>query len=263
MKPKSKNESQTRVIIITVCIVALIAGIILLAAVLLFSDTDEIGSGESLSVQQTENSAEEEHTEETIAEAESATESATEAATEEARFAVENIDGMTYIDGILIANKTYSLPADYDPGVNEEALNAFYEMQEDAAAEGLNIYISSDYRSYDDQERIYNSYCDSDGQEIADTYSSRPGHSDHQTGLAFDLNSIDDSFGLTPESDWVAENCYKYGFIIRFPEGKEEYTGYQYEPWHIRYIGTEKAAEVYESSLSLEEFLGIESKYAD
>lgn len=172
-------------------------------------------------------------------------------------------DGLTYIDGILIANKTYSLPADYDPGASEEALAAFDEMAADAAAEGLNIYISSGYRSYYDQERIYNNYVAEDGQEIADTYSSRPGHSDHQTGLAFDLNSIDDSFGYTPESDWVAVNAHRYGFIIRFPEGKEEYTGYQYEPWHIRYLGVDKATEVYESGLSLEEFLGIDSEYKD
>ncbi len=172
-------------------------------------------------------------------------------------------DGLTYIDGILIANKSYSLPADYDPGVNQEALDAFNEMASDAADEGLSIYISSDYRSYYDQERIYNNYVERDGQEAADTYSSRPGHSDHQTGLAFDLNSIDDSFGLTPESDWVAVNAHKYGFIIRFPEGKDEITGYQYEPWHIRYLGVEKATEVYESGLCLEEFLGIDSVYKD
>lgn len=172
-------------------------------------------------------------------------------------------DGITYIDGIMMASKTFSLPKDFDPGVNEEALNAFYEMQEAAADEGLDIYISSSYRSYEDQERIYNSYVEEDGQEAADTYSSRPGHSDHQTGLTFDLNSIDDSFGYTPESDWLKVNAHKYGFIIRYPEGKQEYTGYQYEPWHIRYLGIEKATEVYESGLSLEEFLGVDSVYKD
>lgn len=172
-------------------------------------------------------------------------------------------DGMTYIDGILIANKTYSLPADYDPGMSQEALDAFEEMRVDAEEEGLYLKNSSDYRSYYDQERIYNRYVEDDGVELADTYSSRPGHSDHQTGLAIDLNSIDDSFGDTPESDWVAENAHKYGFIIRFPKGKDKYTGYQYEPWHIRYLGIEKATEVFKSGLSLEEFLGIDSEYKD
>lgn len=172
-------------------------------------------------------------------------------------------DGITYIYGIMMASKSFSLPEDFDPGVNEEALNAFNQMQEDAANEGLDIYISSSYRSYSDQERIYNGYVEYDGKEAADTYSSRPGYSDHQTGMAFDLNSIDDSFGYTAESDWVKDNAHKYGFIIRYPEGKEDITGYQYEPWHIRYIGVEKATEVYESGLCLEEFLGVDSVYAD
>ncbi len=172
-------------------------------------------------------------------------------------------DGVTYIDGIMMASKTFSLPEDFDPGVSEEALNAFNEMQEAAAEEGLDIYISSSYRSYADQERIYNRYVEEDGKEAADTYSARPGHSDHQTGLTFDLNSIDDSFGLTAESDWVKVNAHKYGFIIRYPEGKEDITGYQYEPWHIRYLGIEKATEVYESGLCLEEFLGVDSVYKD
>ncbi|MGN0613907.1 MAG: D-alanyl-D-alanine carboxypeptidase family protein [Porcipelethomonas sp.] len=183
--------------------------------------------------------------------------------TSNAKYEVVEENGLTYIYGILMASKSFSLPRDYDPGVNEEALNAFYEMQSDAAAEGLDIYISSSYRSYEDQERIYNRYVEQDGQAAADTYSSRPGYSDHQTGLAFDLNTIDDSFGYTPESDWVKVNAHKYGFIIRYPEGKEDITGYQYEPWHIRYIGVEKATEVYESGLSLEEFLGVDSKYSN
>lgn len=75
------------------------------------------------------------------------------------------------------------------------------------------------------------------------------------------MNTIDDSFADTPEAEWLAENCYKYGFIIRYPKGKEDITGYKYEPWHIRYLGTEKAADVYKSGLTLEEYLGIDSKY--
>lgn len=169
----------------------------------------------------------------------------------------------TYIDGILIANKTYALPSNYAPGTDEEALAAFDEMQKAAYADGCNIYISSGYRSYERQVEIYNRYVSQDGKEAADTYSSRPGHSEHQTGLTFDLNSIDMSFADTPEGAWVAENCHKYGFIVRYPEGKEDITGYMYEPWHIRYLGVEKATEVYESGLCLEEFLGITSSYED
>lgn len=170
---------------------------------------------------------------------------------------------LAYIDGILIANKTYGLPEDYAPGEDPEAVAAFYTMQADAANEGLDIYISSGFRSYEDQYRIYHNYASYDGYDVADTYSARPGHSEHQTGLAFDLNTIDDSFAYTAEGEWVKDNCYKYGFIIRYPEGKEHITGYMYEPWHIRYLGVDKATEVYNSGLTLEEFLGIDSVYAE
>ena len=173
------------------------------------------------------------------------------------------MDGVTYINGILIANKTYSLPADYAPGVDATAEAAFNEMAQAAAAEGLNIYISSSFRSYEYQNRIYNNYVARDGQAAADTYSARPGHSEHQTGLAFDLNSIDDSFAATPEAAWVAEHAHEYGFIIRYPADKESITGYKYEPWHIRYLGVETATDVYESGLCLEEYLDITSIYAE
>lgn len=170
---------------------------------------------------------------------------------------------LTYIDGILIANKTYALPSDYDPGVDPEAMAAFEEMQKAAYSAGCNIYISSGYRSYERQNEIYNRYVARDGQAAADTYSARPGHSEHQTGLAFDLNTIDSSFANTAEGKWVAQNCHKYGFIIRYTKEKEAVTGYMYEPWHIRYLGVETATAVYESGLCLEEYLGITSSYDD
>lgn len=170
---------------------------------------------------------------------------------------------LTYFGGILVVNKTYALPADYAPGVNADAQAAFDEMQADAAAEGLNIYISSGFRSYDYQAGLYQRYVDKDGKEEADRYSARPGHSEHQTGLAFDLNSIDVSFADTKEGKWVLRNCYKYGFIIRYPADKEDITGYKWEPWHIRYLGKETAQSVYDSGLCLEEYLGITSQYAE
>lgn len=172
-------------------------------------------------------------------------------------------DGITYVDGILIANKTYSLPSDYYPDFLPETQAAFDEMSADAAAEGLNLYISSGFRSYDYQANLYNRYVSRDGKEAADRYSARPGHSEHQTGLAFDLNTIDESFEYTPEYEWVAANAHKYGFIIRYPKGKEEITGYIYESWHLRYLGVETATAVYESGLCLEEYLGIDSVYAE
>lgn len=170
---------------------------------------------------------------------------------------------ITYIDGILVVNKSYALPADYAPGVNADAQAAFDKMQADAADEDINIYISSGYRSYDYQAGLYQRYVDRDGKAEADRYSARPGHSEHQTGLAFDLNTIDNSFADTKEGKWVLRNCYKYGFIIRYPADKEEITGYMWEPWHIRYLGEETAKAVHDSGLCLEEYLGITSCYAE
>lgn len=176
---------------------------------------------------------------------------------------VKNDSGVTYIQGILIANKTYRLPEDYNPGLDPEAESAFNTLSEAAANQGLDIYFSSGFRSYETQVRIYGSYVDSYGKESADTFSSRPGYSEHQTGLAIDVNTIDDSFAGTPEAEWLANHAHEYGFIIRYPKGKESITGYKYEPWHIRYLGVEKATEVYNSGLTLEEFLGIDSEYKD
>ncbi len=175
---------------------------------------------------------------------------------------IETVDGVTYVNGILVVNKTYSLPSDYAPGVNSDAKAAFDKMRTAAAAEGLNIYISSSFRSYEYQNKIYNRYVSRDGKEKADTYSARPGHSEHQTGLAFDLNTIDDAFGKTPEGEWVAQHAHEYGFIIRYPADKVEITGFKYEPWHLRYLGTETASKVYESGLCLEEYLDITSIYS-
>lgn len=178
-------------------------------------------------------------------------------------YTIERINGITYVDGIMIANKTYSLPASYDPGTMPEAAAALEEMQRAAAADGLSLFVVSGYRSYQTQESVYAGWVNLDGKELADTYSARAGHSDHQTGYTFDLNSLDESFAYTREGIWLAEHCAEFGFIIRYPEGKEMYTGYTYEPWHVRYIGKEKARIITESGLSLEEYYGITSKYTD
>lgn len=172
-------------------------------------------------------------------------------------------DGITYIDGILIANKTYSLPSDYDPGdLLYECRQAFDEMCDDAwYYSGVNLYEVSGYRSYATQNRIYYNYVASDGKAEADTYSARPGHSEHQSGLALDVNSLSNSFANTAEGKWLADNCHKYGFILRYPKGKTDKTGYIYEPWHIRYVGTERATKIYDSGLCLEEYYGITSQY--
>lgn len=168
-------------------------------------------------------------------------------------------NGITYIDDILIVNKEFSLPESYDPGdILPEVKESFDKMSEDAAKEGLNIYIGSSYRSYDYQVEIFNNYSEIYGEELANTFSSKPGHSEHQSGLTIDCNTIDSAFGDTREALWLAENAADYGFIVRFLEGKENITGYTYEPWHIRYVGVETAKEIYSKGLTLEEYLGVD-----
>ena len=178
-------------------------------------------------------------------------------------FQIQEINGATYIDGVLIANKTYALPQDFIPTNPDQPVNAdrsstcldktlmsaWNTMLKDATAKGLNIYIASGYRSYNYQVNVYNRYVKSDGAAVADTNSSRPGNSEHQTRLCFDLNTN--------------ENCYKFGFCIRFPKGNDSATGYQYESWHLRYVGVYLATKLYNNGdwLSLEEYFGITSEY--
>lgn len=171
--------------------------------------------------------------------------------------------GVTYIEGYLIANKTYSLPESYGSGLTAETYAAFSDMAAAAAADGINIYIVSGFRSYAFQGGLYNNYVLMDGKDAADTYSARAGHSEHQSGLAFDLNTTDRSFGETREGIWLSENCWKYGFILRYPKGKTDETGYIYEPWHFRFVGTDLAPMLYNGGdwITLETFFGITSEY--
>ncbi len=177
---------------------------------------------------------------------------------------IEVVNGFTYVGGILIVNKTYSLPETYDPGrLHPDAQAAFEKMQAAAAAEGLKLKIISGFRPYSQQYSTYNNYAARDGKELADRYSARPGHSEHQTGLAMDINSLRQSFANTAEGKWLAAHCAEYGFIIRYGADKEPQTGFMYEPWHIRYLGVELAKAVTDSGLCLEEYLGITSVYAE
>ncbi|MBR6071124.1 MAG: D-alanyl-D-alanine carboxypeptidase family protein [Ruminococcus sp.] len=182
---------------------------------------------------------------------------------------VEETNGITYVNGIMIANKSYPLPQDYNPGgLTAETNAAFQELVDGAAKDGINIYLSSGFRSYDLQSQIYNNYVNAYGQSTADTFSARPGYSEHQTGMAIDVNIIDDSFTGTPEAIWLEAHCNEYGFILRYPFGKQDITGYKYEPWHIRYIGKENAEAFRKEAdkrndvnLTLEEYLEIDSYY--
>lgn len=182
-------------------------------------------------------------------------EKSSKVAKEEPKIEVKN--GITYVDGILIVNKTYSLPENYDPKVNSEALSNLKQMQADASAIGLSLPLVSGYRSYSTQKALYNKYVKKDGEKEASMYSAKPGHSEHQTGLAFDIGSVDRSFANTDEAKWIEENAHLYGFIVRYPKDKTDITGYIYEPWHVRYLGKSIATKVKQSGLTLEEYLGI------
>lgn len=166
------------------------------------------------------------------------------------------IDGVTYIDGILIVNKDISLPEDYG-AVDPVAEAALEELRSDAEDAGYYLPIISGFRDYDYQVAVYWGWVESHGQEQADTFSARPGHSEHQTGLTWDIGILEDWFGETDAGIWLEEHCADYGFIIRYPLGKEEITGYKYEPWHVRYVGKEHAKKIMDSGLCLEEYLGI------
>lgn len=170
---------------------------------------------------------------------------------------IEKIDGLTYVEGILVVNKQYEVPSTYNPGVNKEALNAFEKMKKAAQKDDIILTIKSGFRSYQSQKTIYNNNVSMHGEKSANRFSAKPGQSEHQTGLAFDLNSTLWSFANTKEAKWIANNCHKYGFIVRYPKDKEEITGYKYEAWHVRYLGVETATAVKNSGLCLEEYLGI------
>ncbi|WP_153732284.1 M15 family metallopeptidase [Sporosarcina obsidiansis] len=174
-------------------------------------------------------------------------------------------DKPKYVKGILIASKQYPLPKDFAPGESKEARAAFDEMAAEALLSGIKLQAFSTYRSYDYQVTLYNRYVERDGQEAADRYSARPGYSEHQTGLAFDIGEVNHekhwastSFGETEAGKWLGANAYQYGFILRYPKGKEEITGYMHESWHYRYVGKEKALQIFKRNITLEEYLGIQ-----
>ncbi len=175
----------------------------------------------------------------------------------------------TSMGTLILVNKYYSIDKDYDADLetlgdsygkgkmNKEAALHFREMVDDAKKVGITLKSVSAYRSYDSQNTIYNNYVKKDGKTKADTYSARPGHSEHNTGLAVDINTASSSahFENTKEYEWLINNSYKYGFILRYPEEKMYITGYKYEPWHYRYLNVETATKIHELNVTYEEYL--------
>ena len=183
------------------------------------------------------------------------------------------------IDRLMLVNKQHPLGKEFVPGdlirsqyvaanrsadgqyMTREATDAFNKLASDALAAGHEIVVTTAYRSYNFQSYLYNSYVEKDGQALADTYSAQPGKSEHQTGLVADVSSpsvdyeLTAAYGDTAEGKWLAKNSWKYGFIIRYPLGKEDITGYTYEPWHLRYVGQDAAKAIKKANLTLEEYL--------
>lgn len=175
--------------------------------------------------------------------------------------AVRTAPSPTYIRGVLLVNKSFPLPQNYGSGLTRETSTAFESMRSAAAREGLSLFIRSGFRSYATQRSLYASYVAKSGQAAADRYSARAGHSEHQSGLALDVNSTSGSFASTREGRWVKDNAHRFGFIVRYPQGKEHITGYMYEPWHLRYVGNDLARTLYSSGQTLEEYLMVPSRY--
>lgn len=188
---------------------------------------------------------------------------------------------------LVIANKKHKLPDGYVPDdlvslnvataygdvqMKQAAADAIANMFSAANQEGIYPVVTTAYRGEDFQSQLYYGYVERDGQEMADTYSSRPGYSDHQTGLAADIScseigyELSDAFADTNEGEWLKNNAHTYGFVMRYPEGKEQITGYTFEPWHFRYVGVEEATAIYttDPNESMEEYYGIAGgDYAD
>ncbi|PKL31463.1 D-alanyl-D-alanine carboxypeptidase [Candidatus Saccharibacteria bacterium HGW-Saccharibacteria-1] len=175
----------------------------------------------------------------------------------------------------IVANKQHQLnPAQFAPSdlvtygnatISSKAIDDLRAMTQAASSASVTLTAVSSYRSYSTQNTLYNNYVASNGQVAADTFSARPGYSEHQTGLAIDFGSIgnsgcnfDDCFATTAEGSWLAAHAYEYGFLLRYTTDKQSITGYKNEPWHYRYIGRELAAEMKKQSIiTLEEFFGV------
>lgn len=171
------------------------------------------------------------------------------------------LDPMDYAPDDLVIPHVRLAGPEAAMSLREEPARALESMFAAAAEDGMILGLTSAYRSFDYQMQIYSARHAEVGTEATDLYMSRPGYSEHQTGLAADVISVanpecilGECFAGTPEGQWVAQNAHRFGFIIRYPEGMEHITGYPYEPWHLRYVGTETAAAVHESQLTLEEF---------
>ncbi|HEX5798135.1 MAG TPA: M15 family metallopeptidase [Candidatus Saccharimonadales bacterium] len=171
----------------------------------------------------------------------------------------------SYVPNNLVKPDVALVPGDNpeEQQLRGEAATAAKTMFEAAEKAGFSLVMASGYRSAQLQEILFNNYAARDGEEAASKYSARPGTSEHQTGLALDVTTesrecyLDVCFAETPEGKWLKNNAHKYGFHLRYQKGKEDITGYQFEPWHFRYVGNDLAKRLHDSGQTMEEFFGI------
>lgn len=159
------------------------------------------------------------------------------------------------VEDLKTISKTYSYGD--NKKLNKEAYDAFISLADDAKKEGYTILIVSSYRTYQDQEDVWKDYKASFGTKKADAYAARAGSSEHETGLAIDVadyNDKNDKFEATESFKWMQTNAHKYGYILRYPKGKENITGYSYEAWHYRYVGIDTATKVYNEGITYDEY---------
>jgi len=171
----------------------------------------------------------------------------------------------TYVPADLVMpDVPLRVPGNESMQLRAETAKQLQAMFTAAGQQGLKLMLSSGYRSYTYQVSLYNGYVQSQGQSVADTQSARPGYSEHQTGMAADIEpaartcELEQCFGDTPEGKWLATNAYTYGFIIRYTTGNDTITGYEPEPWHVRYVGTALAKEMHDKQVAtLEQFFNV------
>lgn len=170
------------------------------------------------------------------------------------------VNKYNYLDKSFIPHDLELVSSNYSTRqlyLKKIAIKPFEEMCADAMTLGITIKASSTYRDYDYQYRLYNYYIKRDGVKKADTYSARPGYSEHQTGLAIDISNGNELIKEnSDEYNYIINNSYKYGFVVRYMKGKEHITGFMFEPWHVRYFGVELATYLYNNNLTYEEYIG-------
>lgn len=175
-----------------------------------------------------------------------------------------------YLDITTLVNKYNKLPDNYEiddlvtldneyskkgEKVREVIYNDLKKMFDDAKKDNINLDVISGFRTNEKQDTLFNNSIKKNGLDHALIYSAKPGYSEHQLGLAIDINSVEESFKNTNEYKWLKNNSYKYGFIERYPEGKEKITGFGYEPWHYRYLGVDVATKIFTENITYEEYV--------